>query len=284
MTKVVYLPLSTWEEKPLSFSQYQTYSACPQRYWLQKMMTPRPPERPAAWTVHGNAYHSATEVWHLDGGNLTNIYMTEWDKEEARQWEIQPDPKLWNLTPRVTDVKRDLKLRKDNGLNQIAAYREDANSGEWAIEDDPITGKPMVETFFEIEIAGKVIRGLVDQVRVYLSDGHREIIDLKTGSPRAGYQQIGLYRLAINEIYNWDIEWGRYFYSKLDRVPRSGDGLGRYSDYINLDHLGRSYWETQIEGMVQGVRSELKITSVSDQCDRCDVKNWCPAWAEKNEG
>lgn len=276
---IEFLDLSEWEKKPLSFSQYQTYSNCPESYWLKKLMVPRPPERPAAWTVHGNAYHSAAERWHLEGGNISSIYTEEFQKEEARQWEIQPDPSLWNLTPRVKEVKQDLKLRYANGQNQILAYKEDANSGDWYILEGP-DGRPMVEEEFEVQLGGKTVRGIVDQIRQYPK--HIEIVDLKTGSPRAGYQQLGIYRLAIAEKYGISVDWGRFFYSKLDRVPKSGDGLGRYSGYVGLDHLGRPYWDQQISDMVKGVRQGLRITSVSDSCERCDVRAWCSAWKEED--
>lgn len=280
MTKIEFIELSEWEEKPLSFSQYQTFSQCPEKYHLSKLMRPRPPERPAAWTVHGNAYHKATEMWHLNGGNLLGHYELAWEAELVRQTELQPDLRQWHRTPRTKTTESDLDLRFKAGKVQIEAYKLDANSGEWMIEEHPDDQRPMVETPFEVDIQGKTIRGIVDQIRRYFDDDRREIVDLKTGSPRAGYQQLGLYRTAINELYNWDIIWARFWYSKLDSVPRSGDGLGRYSDYVDLTHLGREYWETQFGAMITSVRAGVRTTSVSDSCERCDVRAWCSAWKE----
>lgn len=263
-----------------SYSQLEQFTSCGEKYRILKVNEDRPLQNPAAWLVHGNAYHNATEVWHTEGGNLKELYHTAWEEELARQLEVQPEMDKWELTPRVKKVETDLELRYAAGLVQIEAYEAEATNGEWSIAD--FYDMPAVEVSFELEFqteVGKVaVRGKIDQIRQNRNTGVYEVVDLKTGSEQNHkYRQLGLYALAAREMFDIDVVWGRYFYSKLDRVPKSGDKAGRYSPYFDLRHYDRAYWTTEFGMMEQAVQNQIFLPNPGEQCGRCDAAPFCRA-------
>lgn len=273
-----YRDLTDWK---FSFSQLETFTQCSLKYQLLRLKKDRPQRNPAAWLVHGNALHAMDERWHLEGNQSDphELYDEEWDKELARQLEVQPDLSKWELTPRVKKVETDLELRQKAGHDQVDALVKEFEKGEWELyeiyEDDiPV---PAVETPFELVFAGVAVRGKVDHVRVIKSTGELEIVDLKTGSAKQyDRRQLGLYALAMSEVYNVKITWGRNWYSKLDTVPRSGDKGGRYSSYVDLSHFNREYWENEFGLMVRAINNEIFLPSPSDDnCGRCEAAPVC---------
>lgn len=259
-----------------SYSQLEQFTSCGEKYRILKVNEERVPQNPAAWLVHGNAYHRATELWNTIGGDITELYMMAWEDELQAQLEVQPDLSKWELTPRVKKVETDLELRKAAGLIQIEAYKAEAESGEWYIAD--FHDEPAVEVPFELEFDGIKVRGKIDEIRRIRNTGVYEVVDLKTGSEQNHkFRQLGLYALAARELFDIEVVWGRYFYSKLDRVPKSGDKAGRYSPYFDLRHYDREYWTTEFGMMEQAINNQIFLPNPGEQCGRCDAAPFCRA-------
>lgn len=259
-----------------SFSQLQTYSQCGEKYRLVTLAQERPPRQPAAWLVHGNAYHNAANRWHETGESqsLEALYHEEWAKELELQLEKQPDLNLWVKTPRVNKTEQDLKLRKEAGLQQIRAYVTRFQTEGWTVyaDDDGLYS----EIDFDVQFGPYKVRGFLDQVRQ--GPQFLELVDLKTGSEKGtDKRQLGLYRAAIKQAYGLDIKWGRFFYSKLDSVPKSGDKMGRYSAYYDLSAYDEDYWEQEFGMMWKGIQNGVFLPNPGDNCGMCDAINLCRA-------
>lgn len=270
----------------LSFSQLQSYSQCGEKFYHTKLSDNRPPRYPAAWLVHGNALHSAVDRWHRQGEyngpeSLQDIYLNAWAWEMETQKEKCPDLNLWSLTPRCKSVLQDLKLRREAGLKQCAAYESEFAKGNWWIyEDVDDDGEPSLfsEMDFELELpeVGYFVRGHVDQVRQYEEFSDLVLYDLKTGSPSGtDERQLGLYGWALNQKFGLSIKWGRMFYTKLDSVPRSGDGLGRHGEMVDLTKYGEEYWNNQFGMLVRGVKNDIFLPNPGDNCRTCDALSLC---------
>lgn len=263
-----------------SYSQLEQFSSCGEKYRIMKMIEERPQQQPAAWLVHGNAFHNAAEMFHQTAESMADLYLAAWDEELARQLEVQPDLEKWVKTPRVKLTQTDLDLRKAAGLVQCEAYEVEVAKDEWNIAE--FDDQPAVELAFELEFQTSVgktkVRGKIDQLRVNRKTGEYEIVDLKTGAAQEyKYRQLGLYGLAVREMFDVPVTWGRYWYSKLDSVPKSGDKLGRYSPYIDLTHFDREYWTTEFDMMEKAIRAEIFLPNPGDQCGRCDAAPLCRA-------
>lgn len=272
------------EDWKFSFSQLQKYSGCGEQYYWAYVAEEKTPRYPAAWLVHGNALHAAVADWHLarePRGELVDRYMTAWDVERETQERNCPDLALWSTTPRVKSVVTDLSNRQADGRHQAAMYEEEYNRGGWEIAQDDL-GDPMVEIGFSQTLTldgfDMVVRGHVDQVRID-EDGVLSIVDLKTGSPKGtDNRQLGLYGWGINRMFpDYEIQWGRMWYSKLDSVPRSGDKAGRYSAYTNLDSFDTAYWTSQFTQLYRGINNSVFLPNPGDNCRTCDALAFCSA-------
>lgn len=258
-------------EKPFrSFSQLSLYAACGELFRRKKIDLPRPPEQPAAWLVHGNALHAAYPLWEEAGrhGQIAEYYIEQWDLELAKQMEVQPDWEQWALTPRVKTVEQDLKLRKEAGIRQAANFQLHVESAEWypAELDD---GQLALEVDFVLEFDENFARGYIDLVKYWPKEKAYTICDLKTGSPQDDYRQLSLYALAAREVLGLDVTLGEYWYTKLDAVPRSGDGAGRSSGMrqVGRPEFGRDYWNHQFTMLERGIRNEIFIHNPSRSCE-----------------
>jgi len=267
-----------------SFSQLEKYSDCSEKYYWTTLAEERPPRYPAAWLVHGNAFHDATARWHEQGESrdLHDLYLESWDVEMEKQLEKAPDLSTWLLTPRVKSVEQDLKLRKATGEVQCNAYYQDYDKGLWEIVE--VEEDLLVEIGFEVTldmgglVASNTIRGYVDQVRLYKATGDLVVTDLKTGAAKEGdKRQLGLYAMAVNKMYGTNIQWGQYWYSKLDSVPRSGDKLGRSSGMVDVTHFDEDYWKNQFKGLRLGIENNIFLPNPSDKCRTCDALALCSA-------
>lgn len=57
----------------LSFSSFSQYSRCGEQFRLKRIDKVDVPERPASWTIFGNAYHKAVEEWELSDRELAIV-------------------------------------------------------------------------------------------------------------------------------------------------------------------------------------------------------------------
>lgn len=272
------------EDWKFSFSQLQKYSGCGEQYYWAYVAEEKTPRYPAAWLVHGNAYHNSIADWHLAGepkGELQDRYEAAWIVELDEQDRKCPDRSLWSTTPRVKSVDTDLANRKADGLLQAAAYEVEYNKGLWEIAQDDL-GDRMVELGFQHTLTldgfDMIVRGHVDQVRID-NDGVLSIVDLKTGSAKGtDNRQLGLYGWGINQSRpDYEIQWGRMWYSKLDSVPRSGDKAGRYGAYVDLDSFDTAYWTAQFTQLYRGINNSVFLPNPGDQCRTCDALAFCSA-------
>jgi len=267
----------------ISFSSYSQYSRCGEQFRLRRIDKVELPERPASWTVFGNAYHKAVELYELGRREqeIEGLFRDAWDLEMLDAIDTQPDFEMWDRAPRTKNVQTELDTKFSNGLEYVANYakRADRESEEWhlALKD----GEPLAELPFEVELKvdgqDVLMRGYIDQVRSW--NGQLVAVDLKTGSPsNTDHRQLGLYCWAAGRVLGEKIPFGRFFYSKLDEVPRSGDKMGKYSDWYQAEAYDDEYWYEQIAEMIRGVDNRVFLPNVSELCNRCDVKPACRAF------
>lgn len=263
----------------LSFSSYKEYTDCGEKWRLKRVDKVPVPERPAAWLVAGQAYHSAVEQWENSARalDILELFDAAWNEELMGYVEAQPDFALWELTPRVKSVQRDLDLRLDKGRTWVRNYeiRADKEAEQWHIAHVGVDIG--TEVSFEVEEQGILVRGYIDQVRLW--NGQLVVVDLKTGNPgNTDPRQLGLYAWGMRKQYGLDVAFGRMFYAKLDDEPKSGDQMGRYGDWVDTTRYSDKFWTEQFRIMALGVKNGIYLPNVSDRCERCDVKSVCPAW------
>ena len=270
----------------LSFSAFSQYTRCGEQFRLRRIDKVDVPERPASWTVFGNSYHKAVEVWEVSerGEDIVELFREAWDAEMMDAVDTQPDFALWDRAPRTKNVQTELNTKFEQGLEAVLNYaiRAEREEEDWHMATKD--GKVLAELPFEItlDVDGEdiLVRGYIDQVRNW--KGNLVAVDLKTGSPsNTDHRQLGLYTWAATRVLGEPVTFGRFFYSKLDDVPRSGDKMGRYSDWYKAEGFDEEYWLGQLREMVRGVNQLVFLPNVSELCARCEVKSHCRAFPSK---
>lgn len=215
-----------WDDRLwFSASRWKSLTKCGEQYRLEKIE--KLPGKAAAWTIRGNAVHDTVEQWEKEARKIDPVEFyreVAWPKALEETTTKYPDLSTWFRTPRVGSTQRDIDLRLGDGLKQVERYVERAldESELWRVVE--------AEAQFELEFPGILIRGKIDQIREW-RDGDLSLWDVKTGGDdNEDNRQLGLYGLGYKD---GSVNWGAYYYTKLDRASDPID-LSVYTyDYVN---------------------------------------------------
>ncbi len=271
---------------PLSYSSFHTYEECPQRwkylYIEQRTEAPRP------YFSFGRSMHLALEtlVTPLVGGQRPRkkgqTALTDFLAEEDALW--MPDPSSPPLDPtavmsveellgnyerlwvkegfaspdeerRYFETGRDL-LRRYHGLFAAAPPR-------------PVA----VEKRLVGDMEGIPIHGILDRIDLR-PGGALEVIDYKTSrelSVRDALtsDQLSFYQVLVESNYDYPVERLTLYHLRsltpLSSPPR---------EERQLSHLAG-----RVSVVAEGISSQRYEPRVSPQCNRCEFRSLCPAFA-----
>jgi CRISPR/Cas system-associated exonuclease Cas4 (RecB family) len=220
-----------WDDRLwFSASRWKSLTKCGEQYRLEKIE--KLPGKAAAWTIRGNAVHDTVEEWEKQSRGIDpyEFYReVAWPKALEETTTKYPDLSTWFRTPRVKSTERDIELRLEDGFSQVERYVERATAERelWKVI--------ATEQEFEMEFPGILIRGKMDQIREW-RDGDLSLWDVKTGGDdNEDNRQLGTYRLGYLMSAGIAVDWGSYWYTKLDRGSDSID-LSVYTyDYMNKE-------------------------------------------------
>lgn len=259
----------TFKHETRSFSQLQTYSACSEKYRLQKVE--RVPEDATAWAPQGSATHVGIEAWELSDREMTPdeavaLSLEDYDRRIAEQWEQQPKPSGW-LTGGRTKVAVDIERRRERVELHTREYIEYSLENEHKFYPAELPdGRPAIEFPFQIELGGVIVRGAIDIVLWWPETQTYTIRDVKTGNklPNDGLQ-LAFYALAWRKYFGDLIEYGDFFMSK-NKAPTKPYFLPDYSESM------LSAW---IEMMHRSEKSGIYLPAGGDHCRVCTVSKYC---------
>lgn len=250
-----------------SHSQLASVLRCGEQYRLERLVKPRPPERPASWLALGTAAHSTLAQWEMSDRTIDplDFFSTAYDTEIEELFLKQPDINMWLKPPVTKSVETDIKNRKKLGFKQIQNYIEDAITSGWEVWHPEGHEKPAVEIGFEVYLGGVKVVGDIDLILYWPSQDAYVIRDLKTGNREKNYLQLGLYGLAARKIFGLDIHLAEYFYLK-DGGSSGYRDLGRYTE----EYLGTIY-----HNLDQQISLGLLTPNPGDACGLCTVQEFC---------
>ncbi|HWI73063.1 MAG TPA: ATP-dependent DNA helicase, partial [Baekduia sp.] len=234
----------------LSASDIETYRTCPLKYKFARVF--RVPQEPTINQRFGIVVHQVLERYHQGSDpnrprsvdELLGLLEAGW-----RRSGFGP-----------TDEERQLHAKAENALRR---YHERFQA------DD---GEPMwFEKSFNFKIGAHTLRGRVDRVDK-MADGRYELIDYKTGRPKAPAQlrddvQLALYAVAATEAWNLDASVQSYLYVLDDqKVPLPDDAN-------DAEWIAETVREVADGILGQG----FEPTPSYAACSICDYQIACPA-------
>lgn len=256
-----------------SVSQLTTYTQCGEAYRLERVA--RAPQRPAAWFMHGSAFHHAIEEYELSNREMTVEQVTQagylyYDEAIAEALEEEPDYNNW-MTGGHRKGETDIELRREKVAEQVGIYIQyaEAHADEWRIYPIGPRGKA-VELELNMSFGGVTVKGFIDQVREY-RDGRLMPVDLKSGTkePVSGFQ-LAVYAQAINEYVGVLPTSGAFFMPKL---KQNGSLVGDV--YRDLSPWDRPTIDRMFSDFDKAERAGIYIPSPGDMCRVCGVAESC---------
>lgn len=251
-----------------SVSQWTSFVKCSEGYRLEKLA--KAPQRPAAWFAQGIAFHTVAETWEANfrqdpPGDMVDLFETEYDRLIAEGMEREPDLGLWLTGGRVR-ASDDISRRRARGTEQVLAYLGYALASPdrvWLIGGT----EPALEVEFSLDLDGVTVKGYIDQI-IQWSTGQIGPRDLKTGSKRPHWPfQLGVYALAIEEMFGFLPQWGDYYMAKDSRPDPA----------VDLTAFTRSKVTRWFHDMDKAVNAGLFMPNPGDHCRTCGVSDFCSA-------
>lgn len=251
-----------------SVSQWLTASKCGEQYRLERIA--KAPQTPAGWFVQGVAFHHAAEVWErscreIPESEILAIYYAEYDRLVEAGKLKEPNLNRW-MTGGRTKGSDDVPRRRARGAEQLRGYFRyvrQAKERVFLIGPD----EPAVEVEFSLDLDGLEVIGFIDQLIVW-PGGQVGPRDLKTGSKLPDWPfQLGIYRLAIEELFGFLPEWGDFYMAKND-LPLKPMNLARFT----RERVTR--WFHDLDKQIE---QQLFLPNVGDGCRTCGVSDFCSA-------
>jgi DNA helicase-2/ATP-dependent DNA helicase PcrA len=230
----------------LSASDIETYRTCPLKYKFARVF--RIPQEPTLHQRFGILVHQVLERFHAGGAStrqdLFGLLDAGWrrggfgDSDEERQL-------------------------REKAAGSLALYHDRFRSED----SEPV----WFERAFSFRLGPHQLRGRVDRVD-RLADGGYELIDYKTGRPKAASQlredvQLSLYAVGAREAWSLESALQSYYYVLDDEkvaVPRDAGDL----DWIR---------ETVLEVGEAILAQDFEPTPSYAACSLCDYRIACPA-------
>jgi putative RecB family exonuclease len=253
------------EDQPRSVSQLHQYEECPLRYYLVRVERVEP--RPAAWSIHGTAFHEVAEAVELSEGAVgeeeaVELFSDIYAHGIQEALDREPDTDRWLAAGRSGG--EDIEHRYVLGQTQAARYVQWTAERPTALWRAP-GGQLAVEVFFEVELAGVPVRGYIDQL-IQEQDGTVRVRDLKTGSTKSRFQ-LETYKVAAERAWGVTVRTGDWY------LARNG-GLSRALDLTEVSEADVS---ARYVAMDRAVKQGNFPARPGFHCNFCDVSHVCAA-------
>ncbi|MER6102387.1 PD-(D/E)XK nuclease family protein [Streptomyces sp. NPDC001832] len=259
------------ENQPRSVSQVEQYEKCSWRWYLQRVERVVP--RPAAWSFHGTAFHSAAEAFErssrrMGAEEVVEVFRDEYTAMVNKALDKEANTDLWLAAGRYTGGE-DIERRYVLGLDQTAAYVEWSQTNQPAIWTEPNEGAPALELSFMVELGGIKVRGFIDQTLEEDQDPEEDdatvkVRDLKTGTMKSKFQ-LQTYAVALRQQWGVSVKEADWYLAKTGRLSRPV----KVED-VSEDEIGQRFAD-----MDASVKAGNFPANPGFGCRFCDVSHAC---------
>lgn len=268
---VIVLPSRT------SYSQANSMQTCSWRWALEKGF--HVPQRPTWATVGGGAVHQATEWWdhwtlagrwETDTAAVAKLFQDAFDKEIAERLEREPDYPVdtWRASGRASKQwpnKEDEGWWRENGPSHVMSWVTwRTNNPSWEIVNEESIGLLGIEVEVKTTFAGSEWIGYIDRV-FHRNETELLIVDLKSGREPDSQEQLGGYKVGLEDQFGVTATWGAYWMSRT----------GSTSQFEDM----RMWPRERVEYTYKVVRAQQEraefLPKKSMMCSGCSVRDYC---------
>ena len=263
-----------------SVSQLNQYVRCPQAYKLGRI--DKVWARPAAWLPQGTAFHAVAEEYEdrlHRGEPMTLEQARDWFKElyagEINALAEETPNFDWWFWSGPYNGERDIERRYKIGLEQVDKFVTWRETPGQHIFTDPKTGFPAIELEFKVELDGILVRGFIDAV-VVDDAGELRVRDYKTGNTPGDDFQLGVYSVAVEELWGVKPPYGDYFMAGKKGSPPKLTAPYDLSRWTRAAVTERFH---EVEARIQA--GDFEPDPEPSKCGFCDVNLSCPVFNQR---
>lgn len=256
-----------------SFSQFDLFSRCAERYRLQKIL--KTPEPPAVWLPAGSAAGLACDDLDMGfpfditldrfGENLDRMLSEVEAEHEMPRSEFETNGKTQALPEGKTQA-----WWLENFPAMLERYSEWRSSSGYTLAE--FGGEPAIEVEVRLDLGnGTEVVGYADRVFVR-PDGKYEVVDLKAGTSQPGIYQLATYAYGIRIQYGADVPYGSFF-----MLAKEGKSTPKWlPPYTTGNKVQQVY-----RRLDESIRAGHFVPSVGGDCYRCPVSKSCEFGGQK---
>ena len=256
-----------------SFSQLSTFSTCPERYRLQKIL--KVPEPPAVWLPAGSAAGLACDDLDLGYPFDIAVYMFEQNLER-----MLTDMEIENEMPRedfevngktkANPAGKDQAWWVENFPPMLERYNEWRRTSGYTVAT--VNGKPAIELEVNLDLGnGTLVVGYLD--RLYIRpNGKLEVLDLKSGTSQPGDYQLVTYAYAVGIQYGLDVPYGSFY-----MLAKDGKSTPKWlPSYTSGNSVQQTY-----RRLDESIRNGHFVPRITGDCFRCPMAKACDFGGQK---
>lgn len=251
-----------------SFSQLSTYSKCPERYRLQKIV--KIPEPPSIWLPAGSAAGHACDIYDMLGDeHYAEDAFNEKLEELVSELEVE-----YGMGREKFEVNGKTKTTLPEGktfdwwienfpamLRKYTTWRESSGYRLAQVGD-----LPAIELEVRLDLGNDTqVVGYLDRLFVR-PDGRHEVVDLKAGTTQPGLYQLATYAYAVGIQYGLEVDYGSFFMLQKD---------GHTSPKWLPPYTAGSTVQQTYRRLDEAIKGGHFVPNISGDCFRCPMAAHC---------
>lgn len=256
-----------------SFSQLNTFSICPERYRLQRILKVQ--EHPSVWLPAGSAAGLACD--DLDAGYPFDIALDRFRENLDRmltdleiEFESPREKFEVNGKTQANPAGKNQEWWNENFPAMLERYKEWRASSGYQLAE--VNGEPAVELEVHLDLGnGTRVVGFLDRLFVR-PDGKLEVVDLKAGTSQPGIYQLATYAYAVRVQYGLDVPYGSFY-----MLAKDGKSTPKWlPPYTSGNMVQQTY-----RRLDESINNGHFVPNIGGDCYRCPMAKACDFGGQK---
>lgn len=261
----------------LSYSQLTSFTYCGEQSRLAKVF--HAPEEPSWWLPGGSAVHTVTEMMDraAHGQPVTvptfaEAFQAEIDEMVEKTGTPESEFRAGGRKSAQWPGKENKDWWLFEGPQMVQRWRRFTDSVPWDLHEVPAPGwamdkamRPAIELELDIQVPNGTIKAFLDRAFRMRSTGELVVVDLKSGNEPASPDQLGLYKVGLEQAFGEPVRWGFYWMART----------GVTSEPFDLSEFTQERIDWEFETFRLARDNGLYLPNPGKQCGYCSLRPYC---------